>query len=79
MTDLVVQIVAATLNIDPDHVTDETSPENTPQWSSLAGLKMAVAIQEAYAVELTPAEIVKMRNVGLVRSLLRSKGVRENE
>ena len=75
MTDLLAQIFATTLDIDPERVTDGTSPENTPQWSSLASLKLAVMIQEAYAIELTTAEIVKMRNVGLVRSLLRQKGV----
>lgn len=78
MVDLVTQIFATTLNIDHEGLTDETAPENTPQWNSLATLKLAVAIQEAYAIELTTAEIMKMRNVGLVRSLLRKKGAHEN-
>ena len=75
MADLLARIFATTLDIDPECVTDETSPENTMQWSSLASLKLAVMIQEAYAIELTTAEIIKMRNVGLVRSLLCEKGV----
>lgn len=78
MTDLVAQIFATTLNLDPAGLTDETSPENTPQWDSLATLKLAVAIQDAYAIELTASEIIAMRNIGLVRSLLREKGVPES-
>lgn len=75
MTDLLAQIFASTLNLDPADITDETSPENTARWSSLASLKLAVMIQEAYGIELTTTEIIKMRNVGVVRALLRQKGV----
>ncbi len=75
MTDLVAQIFATTLNIDPAGITDDTSPENTPQWTSLATLKLVVAIQEACDVELATTEITKMRNVGHVRSILRKKGL----
>jgi len=36
---------------------------------------LAVAINEAFSVELSNSEIMAMRNVGLVRAVLRRRGV----
>lgn len=78
MIDRLVQVFADTLRIDATQVSDETSPENTPQWDSLATVRLAVAISEAFSTKLSNAEVVAMRNFGLVRSMLQSKGVMEN-
>lgn len=75
MNDKVVQIFAETLHVDPSRISDATSPDNTPQWNSLTTLKLAMAISEAFSVKLTNAEVLSMRNVGLVRSVLRRKGL----
>lgn len=78
MIDRLVQVFADTLRIDATQVSDETSPENTPQWDSLATVRLAVAISEAFSTKLSNAEVVAMRNFGLIRSMLQSKGVVAN-
>ena len=78
MIDRLVQVFADTLRIDVTQVSDETSPENTPQWDSLATVRLAVAISEAFSTKLSNAEVVAMRNFGLIRSMLQSKGVVAN-
>lgn len=78
MIDKLLQVFADTLRIDATQVSDETSPENTPQWDSLATVRLAVAISEAFSIKLSNAEVVAMRNFGLIRSMLQSKGVMAN-
>jgi len=74
MIDRLVQVFADTLRIDASQISDETSPDNTPQWDSLATVKLAVAISAAFSIKLSNADVVAMRNVGLVRTILQRKG-----
>ena len=78
MIDRLVQVFADTLRIDAAQVSDETSPENTPQWDSLATVRLAVAISGAFSIKLSNAEVVAMRNFGHIRTILQSKGVVAN-
>jgi len=73
----VAQVFGEILKIDPSRISDETAPDNTPQWDSLATMRLVVAVQDAFSVQLSITEIMAMRTVGLVRSILRRKGVME--
>jgi acyl carrier protein len=75
MTDLVRQVFAETLNIQIERITDETSPDNTSEWDSVKAMDLVAAMEEAFSVELTTAEIMAMRSVGRVRAVLKNKGV----
>jgi acyl carrier protein len=71
----VTQVFSEVLGVSPEHITDETSPDNTPQWDSMAAMTLVVAIEDEFDVRLSTAEIVSMRNVSLVRKVLTGKGV----
>jgi acyl carrier protein len=75
MTDLVRQVFAETLNIQVERITDETAPDNTNEWDSVKAMDLVAAIEEAFSVELTTAEIMAMRSVGRARAVLKKKGV----
>jgi len=75
MTARVAKVFSEVLGISSDQVNDETSPDNTPQWDSMAAMNLVVAIEDEFDVRLTTAEIVSMRNVAIVRRVLRGKGV----
>ena len=75
MTDRVANVFADVLGISAEGITDETSPENTPQWDSMAAMTLAVAIEDEFDLRLSTAEITSMRNVGIVRKVLKTKGV----
>jgi acyl carrier protein len=66
---------AEVLGISPEQITDETSPDNTPQWDSMAAMNLVVVIEDEFDVRFSTAEIVSMRNVGIVRKVLQAKGV----
>lgn len=73
--DRLTDIVAATLKIPADTVDDGVAPENTPSWDSLAAMELVSQIEDAFSVSLTTREIMRMRNVGLIREALRARGV----
>jgi len=75
MTDPLSQLFAEGLGIDPQRVTEQTSPENTPEWDSLAAMTMVSLVEDTFAVRLTTRDIMKMRTVALAREVLRAKGV----
>ena len=75
MANRIEQAFSEVLGIPAEKINDETSPDNTPQWDSLQAMNLVVAIEEAFDVRLSTKEIVSMRNVGLVRKVLRAKGI----
>ncbi|MDJ0609831.1 MAG: acyl carrier protein [Kiloniellales bacterium] len=58
-----------------ESINDDTSPRNTKSWDSLKHLELVMAVEGAYSVQFTMAEIVGLNSVGRVRELLKMKGV----
>ena len=71
----VSSVFSEVLGIPAESITDETSPENTPTWDSLQAMNLVVALEGAFNVRLSTKEIVSMRTVGIVRKVLRAKGI----
>jgi acyl carrier protein len=68
-------LVAETLRIKPDDVTDEVDMEDTGTWDSLSHMELIAAIEDEFGVSLTADEIVSMRSVGSIKDVLRRKSV----
>lgn len=68
-------LFADILNVDPAAVSDETSPENTPEWDSLNNMILLAGIEETYEVELSTEEITSMKSVGRVRAILEARSI----
>ena len=75
MTDRLIDLFADELMVDAWTLSDESNPDNTEQWDSLAAMRLVAAIEECFVVRLSTAEIMKMRSIGIVRSVLAGKGV----
>lgn len=75
MTDTLLDLFAEVLEVDASKLNDNTSPDNTPQWDSLAAMGLVAALEEKFSVQLTTKEIMKMTTIGLARETLRIKGV----
>ena len=73
--DRLVPVFALVLKVPAERLSDETSPDNTPSWDSLAAMELVSQIEETFGVQLSTREIMKMRSLGLAREMLRSKGV----
>ena len=75
MSDRLLELFSVGLNLPASELSDETSPTNTSAWDSLAAMEMVSIIEDAFDVRLKTTEIMKMRSIGLARTVLRSKGV----
>jgi acyl carrier protein len=72
-----VEVFAEVLDVDPSLLNDDSSPDNVPMWDSTAAMALVVGIEERFNIELTTREISAMRTIGLVREVLRRKGVQD--
>ena len=73
----VVAVFSEVLGVDPETLNDDSSPETVSQWDSVAVMELVAAIEERFGVELSTREIMAMRTIGLVRSVLRRKGIED--
>lgn len=75
MPDPLISIFAEGLGVDPATLSDDTSPDNTTEWDSLAAITLVSLIEEQFDVRLSAREIMKMQTIGLARRVLSGKGV----
>ena len=69
-------IVAEVLEVDPTEVVDSAGPDTLATWTSLRHLELVVTIEEAYGLSLSYQEIRRLRSIGQLRQVLRTKGIR---
>ena len=75
MLDPLISIFSDGLGLDPAVLTEETSPDNTSEWDSLAPITLVELIEAEFDVRLGAREIMKMQTIGLARAVLKGKGV----
>jgi len=75
MSDQLVQLFSEGLNLPAEQLSDETSPDNTEQWDSLAAMNMVTLIEDTFDVRLKTREIMRMQSIGIARQVLVEKGV----
>jgi len=73
--DKLIALFSEVLNVPADILSDDSSPEEVPQWNSLAAMNLVSAIEDDFDVALSTREIIIMRTIGKAREVLRSKGV----
>ena len=75
-SDALTALFAEVLNLPAADLSEETSPDNTPAWDSLRVMELVAAIEDTFDVQLSTAEMMQMRSIGLARGILRGKGAR---
>ena len=73
--DRLYNTLAAVLGIDRRDLSEESSPDTIQNWDSLNHLNIILAVEGEFGVGLSPDDAMEMRNVGLIRSILRGHGV----
>lgn len=74
MPDSLLEVFATVLSVPVERLSDETSPDNTEEWDSLAAMHLVSALEDTFEVRLGTRDIMKMTTIGIVRDVLRSKG-----
>lgn len=75
MSDRLLEVFSDGLGVPAAELSDETNPDNTPQWDSLAAMQLVTLLEDSFDVRLKTADIMKMRSIGIARAVLRNKGI----
>jgi acyl carrier protein len=75
MADRLIDLFSETLNVPAEGLDEESSPDNTPEWDSLAAMNLVAMIEDTFSIELSTKDIMKMRTIGIVREVLMEKGL----
>lgn len=73
-TDRLQRTIAKVLDIVPEDLTDEITPDRVTSWDSIGHLNLVMALEEEFGVTLTPDDAIAMRSVSLIRDVLRRAG-----
>ena len=69
------EVVAGALRVEGSTISDASSPESLRRWDSLRHLDLMNAVEDAFDVRFSAAEIVRAKSVGDIRRLLHEKGI----
>jgi len=75
MPDRLIEVFAEGLGVGADVLDEDSSPDTVEQWDSLAAMTLVTLIEDTFSVSLSTRDIMKMRTIGLARSVLQAKGV----
>lgn len=68
------QIVRKITDLKDAELSEDSNAKNTPGWDSLHQIELIFAIEGAYQVRFSVAEITSIKNIGDIRRLLIAKG-----
>lgn len=68
-------ILADILKIDPQAITDKTSPENVKTWDSFEGLMIITKLEKAYHIRFSMEDVMGVKNVGDIKKCLKKYGI----
>lgn len=68
-------VLVETLLIEDVDYQDNNGPEEIETWDSLAMVSIAAGVEAAFGYSMSPEEIVAMRSIGDIKSILRRHGV----
>jgi acyl carrier protein len=64
------------LLIEDEQYCDGNGPDEIETWDSLAMVRIATAVEEAFGYAMTPEEMVSLDSIGEIKSILRSHDIR---
>ena len=67
-------ILADTLEINPEEVTPELSTDSVETWDSFRHLQLVLAVEGEYGVQLDPGQIPELTTVARLQQALTAKG-----
>lgn len=70
-------IIAETLRLAPQSITDDISPHTSRSWDSHATVELILALEQKFGLIFSIEELSEMTSVGAIRRVLSSRGVKE--
>jgi len=70
-----MRMLADTLEVDPDTLSEQSSPDNVQGWDSAKSMEIVITIEEALSLEFSAEELAGMSSIGAIKEILIRKGV----
>jgi acyl carrier protein len=64
---------ADVLQVAPEKITEESTPQEIEGWDSVQHLSLILALETQFNVEFEPEEIEQMTSIGKIASLVEAK------
>ena len=76
-TERLSSILQAVFQVPDADLNDDASPLTLPGWDSLKHIQLILALEGEYGVRLSPDDAMQMQSVGLIKAILREKGIED--
>jgi acyl carrier protein len=73
--DVFLDVVADTFKISRDDIKDESTPDDIEKWDSVTHMDLLAKFEQAFKVNFDMEEISEMQTIGMIKQILRKKGV----
>ncbi len=70
-----LDLIAGTLGVPPEQITDASDMSNTRKWDSLRHVMLMTELETNYGIELSDQEMMATVSVAKIRALLQQRGV----
>lgn len=70
-----LNLLSKILDVDPDSISDATSPENTEAWDSYNALVLVSELESVFNVSFGMDEVYAVRCVGDIKIALKKHGI----
>ena len=60
------EVIGRILEVDPVEISDESSPENLPEWDSLMHLKIILELEKAFTISISPEDGIELENFKMI-------------
>ena len=61
------------LNLDEFDFQDDSTADQVPGWDSLSHINVILAVEKEFNIRFKPYELLKLKNIGELQSLIDSK------
>ena len=68
-------LLVETLLIEDEQYRNENGPDTIETWDSLAMVRIAVGVEEAFGYNMTPEEMVSLDSIGDIKAILQSHDI----
>lgn len=73
--DRLINVVADVFNLPVSEISDSSSQDTIEKWDSLGLINLVSELETTFSVQFELADIAVMKNVAIIREILKDKGV----
>lgn len=79
MSSKLYSIIAKVMKIPIDSITDQSTPQSIPNWTSFIGYVLLNELETQFNVKFTIDEVIDVKNISDIKRHLKNHGVNPNE